>query len=104
MKDFRTVVFYKSEDAMDGIDFDNPHQYDTDEGYFIGLAHDIVGGEQRTFAVIENPETKDIFYIDFKLLKAFKDWLLNYKDRLGKTVYIIPLYPSLSFLYYLYIS
>lgn len=28
MGDFRTVIFYKSEDAMDGVDFDNPHQYD----------------------------------------------------------------------------
>ena len=27
MGDFRTVIFYKSEDAMDGVDFDNPHQY-----------------------------------------------------------------------------
>lgn len=34
MGDFRTVIFYKSEDAMDGVDFDNPHQYDTDEGYY----------------------------------------------------------------------
>ncbi len=59
MGDFRTVIFYKSEDAMDGVDFDNPHQYDTDEGYFIGF--DV--GEQRTFAIIENPETKDIFHI-----------------------------------------
>lgn len=39
----------------------------------IGLAHDVVSGEQRTFAIIENPETKDIFHIDFKLLKSFKD-------------------------------
>ena len=31
MGDFRTVIFYKSEDAMDGVDFDNPHQYDTDD-------------------------------------------------------------------------
>ena len=34
MGDFRTVIFYKSEDAMDGVDFDNPHQYDTDEGFY----------------------------------------------------------------------
>ena len=72
---------------MDGVDFDNPHQYDTDEGYFIGLAHDVVNGEQRTFAVIENPETKDIFYIDFKLLKSFKDWLQFFlSDRLCEKV------------------
>ena len=73
MKDFRTVIYYKSEDALDGIEFDNPDQFVTEEGRFLGLAHDIVGEQQRTFAVIENPETKDIFYIDFKLLKSFKD-------------------------------
>ena len=72
---------------MDGVDFDNPHQYDTDEGYFIGLAHDVVSGEQRTFAIIENPETKDIFHIDFKLLKSFKDWLQIFlSDRLCEKV------------------
>lgn len=49
MGDFRTVIFYKSEDAMDGVDFDNPHQYDTDEGYFIGLAHDVVRWAVRTY-------------------------------------------------------
>jgi len=73
MKDFRTVIYYKSEDALDGIEFDNPNQFATAEGRFLGLAHDIVAERQRTFAVIENPDTKEIFYIDFKLLKAFKD-------------------------------
>ena len=73
MKDFRTVIFYKSEDAMDGVDFDNPHQYDTDEGYFIGLAHDVVSGDQRTFAIIENPETKESLHREWKLLKSCKD-------------------------------
>ncbi|OUO17597.1 hypothetical protein B5F90_10720 [Alistipes sp. An31A] len=73
MSDYRLIEFYRSEDALDGIEFDNPHQYETDEGYFIGLAHDIINGQQRTFALIEDPQTKEIFYIDFKLLKAFKD-------------------------------
>ena len=73
MKDFKTVIYYKSEDALDGIEFDNPNQFATEEGRFLGLAHDIVEEQQRTFAVIENSETKEIFYVDFKLLKAFKD-------------------------------
>ena len=73
MSDYRLIEFYRSEDALDGIEFDNPYQYETDEGYFIGLAHDIISGQQRTFALIEDPQTNEIFYIDFKLLKAFKD-------------------------------
>ena len=37
MKDFRTVIYYKSEDALDGIEFDNPNQFATAEGRFLGL-------------------------------------------------------------------
>ena len=60
MGDFRTVIFYKSEDAMDGVDFDNPHQYDTDEGYFIGLAHDVVSGEPVSYTHLTLPTNREV--------------------------------------------
>ena len=71
----RKVEYYLHGEAQDGVYLDMPNQYETAEGIlheFAGSIKEIDGKPfQVTEAIIEDPETGDVKYIDYRLIKRF---------------------------------
>ena len=71
----RLVEYFLSEGALDGSLFDDPHQYDTEQGLLLCFAEQIhfINEQpfQETIAIIEDPETREIKKVRVSLLKHF---------------------------------
>lgn len=71
----RKVEYYLHGEAQDGVYQDMPNQYETAEGIlheFTGSIKEIDGKPfQVTEAIIEDPETGDVKYVDYRLIKRF---------------------------------
>ena len=73
----KLIEYYLSLAALDGIDTDNPHQYDTEVGILVEFVETLVWIDEKPFiitnALVENPETGDVKLVDCQLLKRFID-------------------------------
>ena len=71
----KLVEYYISLDALDGIDTNNAHQYDTNTGILIKFIETVAWLDEKPFqvtkALIENAESGDVHLIDPQLIKRF---------------------------------
>ena len=67
------IEYYNSIAALDGIDTDNPHQFDSSIGYLIDLVQTVQWFDEKPYpvtqALVENLDTGELSLIDCKLLK-----------------------------------